>query len=236
MMSLQALIIDPNPTSRGYLWQATLAEVNFQRVKAYSKFDTALNYLQEGAKYDVLLITSQFPKDEIARFVEQAKLSEGGKEAAYVVVLKAAHQNTENIATSMMEGVDGFLFEPFSVQSLRQVAAIAARVKSEFEKQRRRAAISLYVIDVMKALDDYALALFSDTDVVAKNKLFLKSVLPFRKMGPEDLAVYYDVVGEIFEKARPRPPISYKGASLRVRQKAKEQTAKTLTEKPKKQR
>ena len=56
-MLFDAMIIDPNPSSRGFLWQATLANPRFHRVTAYSKFNAALKVLEDGAHYDGLLIS-----------------------------------------------------------------------------------------------------------------------------------------------------------------------------------
>src|SRR5262249_32914468 len=94
-MFFDALIIDPNPTSRGYLWQATLSEPNFRRVKALAGIEEALTHLQNGNRYDVLLITSEMSSETIRNFVPNAKQTDAGKEAAYVVVLKKKDQESE---------------------------------------------------------------------------------------------------------------------------------------------
>ncbi len=226
-MFLRALIIDANPVSRAYLWQATLAGVYFNRVKAYSHTADALRHLQSGYAYDVVLITSTIDREEVRNFISSAKLSEGGKEAAYVMVLKANHQDAENIAFSMMEGTDGFLMEPFSVDSLRQVAAIAARVKGEYERARQRAAIALIVGEIMKSLDDLANAKILGDDTSQQKKKLVASTRALKKLkSGNDLQLYYDLAPEMFEAGKPRPSLGYGGASKRVRERARKLSAK----------
>ena len=227
-----AMIIDPDPTSRGYLWQATLAEVSFHKVKAFSKPDTAVAHLAQGAKFDVMLITSGFGRDDIINFIREAKQTEGGKEAAYIWVLKTVHQTTDNIAFGLIDGTDGFLLEPFSVDSLQQVAAIAARVRKEYDRQRKKVALTLVVKEIMNALDEYALARVTKKGIAAATHEFKKASEVLRKLEQDDLEIYHEVACEMFEKGIPRPPIAYRGASTRVKQKMKEVAAERMMHHP----
>ncbi|MFN8388879.1 MAG: hypothetical protein U0136_01155 [Bdellovibrionota bacterium] len=218
-MYFDALIVDPNPVSRGYLWQATLCEPNFRRVKAVSGLTEALNQLQKGNRYDVLLITSEVQSENIKEFVPQAKQIEGGREAAYVVVLKKKDQDSEKIALGIVDGTDGFLLEPFSVQSLKQVAAIAARVRGEHERQRAKAALSLMLFEIGPKLDAYAESRRTKSDAITPQKEFIRSAQALKRLVAGNEQVYAEVAAEIFEQAPPRVPKGkYKGASKRVRE------------------
>ena len=227
-----AMIIDPDPTSRGYLWQATLAEVSFHKVKAFSKTDTAIAHLAQGAKFDVVLITSGFIRDDIINFIHEAKQTDGGKEAAYIWVLKTVHQTTDNIAFGLIDGTDGFLLEPFSVDSLQQVAAIAARVRKEYDRQRKKVALTLVVKEIMSALDEFALSKVTKKSVAAAAHEFKKATEVLRKLEVDDIEIYHELACEMFEKGVPRPPVAYRGASTRVKQKMKEVAAERMMHHP----
>ncbi len=217
---LDALIIDSNPLSRGFLWQATLAESHFRRVKAVSTLQAALDQLGNH-QFDVILIPSTIDVEDVKRFVSEARQSIGGKESAFVVVLKVPDQTTEKIATGIMDGTDGFLFEPFSVESLKQVAAIASRVKGEHERQRREAATKLLITDLMRRLDEFALAVQADKGAMIHSKErreFLKSSATLKKFRANDLGLYHQLAPEMFEAALPRLVV-YKGASRRLKKK-----------------
>ncbi len=217
-MKLSALIIEPNHLTRGYLWQATMSEEFFARVKAVRKLSDALEQLRGGIEYDVLLVSASFASESIANFVREAKSSDGGKDAAYISVVPSHKIEKEDIAFSIMDGSDGFLFSPFSVSSLREVARVAAKVKVEKEKERYRAAITLLLDGVMQSLDMLALAKFLDKDSSAYKKGLDKAVAPIRKLDPMFIPIYYELMAEILpEQAEPRPELDYEGPSQRVR-------------------
>lgn len=218
-MLFDALIVDPNPFSRGNLWQATLYEPNFRSVKAVSGLSEALAQLQNGNRFHVLLITSEFPSSDIKTFIPDAKRTDSGKEAAYVLVLKKKDQDAENVATSIVDGTDGLLLEPYSVHSLKQVAAIAARVKGEHERERARAAISLMLHDIIPKLDAYAEAKRKQQEPGSSYKDLKRLGAGLKKIVKEHQSAYAEVAHDVFQTASPRQTKSkYKGASKRVKQ------------------
>ena len=218
-MLFDVLIVDPNPNSRSYLWQATLAQANFRSVKAVAELNEALEQLNSGIHYDVLLITSALSSVNINQFVPAAKKTEAGKEAAYVVVLQRRHQNSENVATGIVDGTDGFLLEPFSVHSMKQVAAIAARVRGEHEAARMKTAISIMLEESMEALNVYAECIRKQSDAAAALKDFKRASKGLRKIAKDNFNVYVDLAAESFAHSLPRPPKQrYSGVSNRVRE------------------
>lgn len=225
-MQFRALIVDPNPTIRAYLWQATLANVYFERVKACSKIATALNLLEQHEAYDVILLASTIPKAEMDAFVLTSKQADGGKEAAYIVILKAQHQNTENVAEGLLHGLDGFLLEPFSADSLKRVALVAARVKKEFERQRSEAAIRIIVADILKTLRGYLNATILGEEVNRTRRDLQKSVAALQKIPEEHRDLYFEIATEMFGASAPRPSIGYHGASKRLKKKLQKKRSK----------
>lgn len=221
-MLFDALIVDSDLCSRGYLWQATLAEPHFRRVTAVRALDDALLLLTEGYVFHVLLISHTLERNRINSFVQSAKQTSGGKEAAYVLVLRDSEQTTDNIAFSIMEGSDGFLILPFSVHSLREVAAIAARVKHQHELKKKRAAIQLIVMDLIQALESLAFAKLCHKGEKNCRLRFSKVTASLQKLKEEDLPLYFEVATDLFSTAAPRPLIDYHGISKRVRERLEE--------------
>lgn len=217
---LDALIIDSNPLSRGFLWQATLAESHFRKVKAVGNLPAAIAQLNDN-RFDVILIPSTIAVDEAKQFVSDARHTEGGKESAFVVVLKLPDQTTEKIATGIMDGTDGFLFEPYSVESLKRVASVASKVKGEHERRRKEAATRLLIADIIEKLDTYSSAVQADKGAMShsrERKEFLKAAATLKKFKQIDLGIYYEVAPGMFEAALPKL-IIYRGASKRLKKK-----------------
>lgn len=220
-----ALVIDPNPTGREFLWQIAYAESTFKKVKGVSKIETGLRMLTSGREYDVIFLSSTFGEENIGVFIKQAKQSPGGKEATYICVLKRAGQNTNNVAFGIIDGVDGFLFEPYSVTALKQVAEIATKIKKEYERQRKKAAVTLIVRKIITSLDTYALSQFLGKDMRQAKAAFVKEAVALKRLSDEDIEIYREVITELTEHAAPRPAIAYHGASERVKEKLKKQQA-----------
>lgn len=215
---LSALIVEPNASKRGYLWQATLHEPQFYRVKGLKSLEETLVFLGSNVS-DVLLISSCFPKSKVASFVEQARTLSGGREAAYVTVVPAEEQTKENIALNLMDGLDGFLFIPFSVSSLKEVAKIAGRVKKKFEGEKKKAALKLLLPDLSKAVDNFAVSrmIKSNLEIEMKENL-LEAFGAVKNIAIEFRGDYIDILTEFLESAPPRTLPAYRGASERVKQ------------------
>ena len=217
-MQLRALIIETNPTVRGYLWQATLAEPSFHNVKAVKTLDQALKQMCEGKVYDCVLMSGSIDREKTGAFVQKAKESPGGSEAAFVVVVPMSDQNRENIAVNILEGSDGFLFSPFSVASLREVAAIAMRVKRERARSKKQAALQLVMTDVSEILDSLTLAMFCGQPTDRYRRELKQATAALPRLVGEDTDIYYDALSDAFDQAVPRPKVEYSGASERVKQ------------------
>jgi response regulator RpfG family c-di-GMP phosphodiesterase len=215
------IVVEPDSMKQGYLHQAIRAESSFMKLRCFRNIDGTIKYLRSSEPVDVVLISSTYSQYVINHFVSAAKESKGGKEAAYVLFTPMEIDSRETIASSMIDGMDGVLFSPFSVHSVQEVARIADQVRKKFELQRKKAALFLLLPNVTKALDDLALALYQGISTVpAKKKLVstLDKISPLKK----DLAnEYYTGLFSLLEEAEPRSSDTglYSGASKRLRQK-----------------
>ncbi len=215
--AFSALIVEASPTKRSYLWQATLSEPSFGRVKGMKSLEEALAHLQEGNKFHVLLLSKAFSRKQLSTFITNAKNSSGGKESAYVLVLSDDDQTRETVALSMNDGMDGFLFSPFSVDSLKEVARIAASIKLKFETEKRKASLRIIIPEVTQALDDLALSKIKNKSGGEKEKSLKNKVKNLKEVAYDFREIYIDMLAEICAQAEPRKIPAYEGASERVK-------------------
>lgn len=151
-----ALIVDPNPTTRNYLWQAILATTDFHTVKSATSTKNTIELLTAGKKFDVIILSSQFEQQIIKNFIAEAKKIGSGCQCAFITVVKQSNDRSNNIASGMIDGSDGFLIEPFSTTSLKQVAEIANRVRKEGQEARVRTGLNMMFSEIIPVVDRYA--------------------------------------------------------------------------------
>lgn len=228
--TFSALIIEPSASKRSYLWQATLSEPSFSRVKGIKSLEEAIFHLQEGNAFNVILLSNTFKRQQIASFIEKSKASSGGKEAAYVLVLPEDDQIRETIALTIKDGVDGFLFSPFSVNSLKEVANIAASVKLKFETEKRKASLLLILPDLTKALDSLSLLRLKGKDFSEKEKVFKTQANNLKEIAFDFRDLYIDLLIDECSHCKPRELPAYKGASKRVKELLDRSNKKKKTE------
>lgn len=215
------LIIEPDNQKLGYLYQAVRAEADFVSVKSFRNIESSIQFLRSTERVDVVLISLDFSQYVISHFIEAAKESRAGREAAYVLLSPTDQDARENVAISMMEGMDGVLFSPFSVHSVKEVARIAEQVRKKFDDQRKKAAMMLLLPNMTTALDDVAKAIYDGVNVTPSKKKLMQSVERISPLRKEMLDEYYTNLFTICEGSRPRSSdgIQYTGASSRLRKK-----------------
>jgi CheY-like chemotaxis protein len=216
----RALIVDPNPATRSYLWEAVLADPHFKNVTAAKALEDARGMFQDGYSTDVVLISSTFDAPKISRFVEGIRETEGGKECAIISVMRGAHQENSNLGMLLAEGADGFLLTPFSVFSVGQVAQIAKSVKREHDRRRKLAASQLLSIDLLGMFDALNKKLFLSSSIEGKVKTSMKALQnKIREIiaGEPDLG--REAVVNALKSFEPPKDTLYQGPSQRVKKK-----------------
>ncbi|MBX7137816.1 MAG: hypothetical protein K1X83_07510 [Oligoflexia bacterium] len=219
-----AFIIDSDIDTRMRLRQATSSVQQFGKVTALNEPRDATMKLQSGAEHcDVIFLSCRFDDKEIAEFVRAAKETKFGQDAAYILVLNTNNQDSSTVANSVMLGLDGFLFEPYSVDQLVEITVLSAKVKKERSVARERIALTLMMTDMMNQLD--LVAYLKSTGILPETswKKLTEFAAPLRNLGPESFALYCDIAVAMFSNA-PAPKRSfktenYKGASSRVKRK-----------------
>ena len=222
------LIIDPDSQSRGNLKQAALALPSFKKVYVCSFLREGIDKADGTEPIDVVFVSYRFPQEEVEEFVAEAKKLSRGKDWAYVAVLKAKEQKNDVIANSVIGGLNGFLFEPFSADNLREIAEITAKVKLEAESRRRQAAILVLLKEVSGHLDAVAFYKKRGTETPIANRKLAESSQNLKKFKGEMFGDYVETLIDYFSTIQPPPSLNYNGVSERVRKRMEEKMLKEL--------
>ncbi len=129
----------------------------------------------------------------------------------------------------MISGFDGFLFEPYSADNLREMAEITSRVKHQSEIARQKTALLMILSDISEHIDAVAFYMSQQKDRgVALKKLRAAAVRLEKFSTPELKALYYEAAMNFFEKVPPPPSAAYTGVSQRVKARMQAKMAKKL--------
>ncbi len=218
-----AVIVDCDLDTRMRLKQATASVHHFGKVSQATTLKDALGKLTVEVSTDVCFLSYRFDREEVLGFIREAKNTRGGQDTAYIVVLPQKDQSSSTVATSVLAGFDGFLFEPYSVDQLIELTQLAAKVRKERAGAREEAAIKFLLNDLINQVDQIAYLKAAGYDMGPSMKKFKEISSALTNLAPDSKQKYTQIAVDTFE-ACPLPKKIfqrkiYGGASSRVKKK-----------------
>ncbi len=203
----EALIVDPDPESRMRLRQATSVCGEFASVKLESSLLEALKMMRDRMTCNVIFISQTFASNESREFVKMARETPYGQYAAYIMVLNGSQQNRSGVASNVSGGVDGFLFQPYSVEALRETTAIAAEVRAKATAARKVASRKLLADAIVPQVEKlFGQELIGTPSPQAKYEL--KSVVRSLRDAYENDGEFVSALADLFIAVPPPKPPS----------------------------
>jgi hypothetical protein len=221
-----AVIIDPDSSTRMRLKQATTSVAEFDKVYQSSSIVEAASRLNSGDQMDVCFLSAAIEQTQLDAFILQAKAHKNGEDSAYICVMKGNSQASTSIAGNVISGFDGMLFEPYSVDQLVELTRIAARVRKERSGAREQAAIAIIISDIVKQLNQIAFVKKQGVDPTNLMKKFRNTTETLKRLQPESFQLYFTHVVEAFVSV-PAPQLAleiktYHGPSSRIQKRQQE--------------
>jgi len=155
---MDAMIISPDLEGRMRLKQAMAFVPDFKVVKVMSTLSEALQRLFSGESFGSFFISTLFGQDVAREFIRKSRQTEGGRDAAYVFTFSGEARSAD-VAEDLMQGVDGFLIEPFSVEALQRIYTLAVEVRKQHILARQRSSIRMLSQSAIDGIDEVALSL-----------------------------------------------------------------------------
>lgn len=148
------VVIDESNDRRMRLKAATSSAGIFGDVTLCRDFRVGLDKLKEGRDRVIVFVASGVSETSITTFTKKAKETAKGRDSAYILILDSSSSSNAAIAGSVLEGVDGVLLEPFSVESLLETTKVASTIYLQRRREREESAISCIIQNVLKNVDD----------------------------------------------------------------------------------
>lgn len=233
MKKFNALIVDNDMASRMRLKQTASSVVEFGTVTLLSTPAEAISALTLSTPIDVVFVSWRLGPDIIRPFIQKAKETVQGQDAAYISVMKSASEGNASVAQVMMDGADGILCEPFSVDQLVEITRLSTKVRGERYESRERAALSLLIPDILKQLDLVAHIKASGLAPETSLKVFRELCQRVKERDERSHTIYYQIALNAFENA-PVPHFetktkNYGGVSSRVKKRMEQKMQRDLS-------
>jgi hypothetical protein len=222
-MKFNALVVDSDIQSRMRLKGAASSVSSFKSVQLLNDLKQAQNILTCGDEsIDVIFLSSRCDRSDIRAFIAEAKKSQIGQDAAYVLLLGTSEQAHANLATNVLDGFDGFLIEPYSVDGLMEITHLASRVKGERSLVREKVAIKLLVREIIGQIDVIAQLKSGGAGASISINSLRETCSVLQKLEQHAHAIFHESAIEQLIDA-PVPQIKntriYAGVSKRIKQK-----------------
>lgn len=222
MRTITGLIVDSNEERRIRLKGATQLVTEFSKVAVAPTLRDANEYIATAqAPWDVVFLSNEMNEDAISRFIQSSKKLPAGGNAAYVLILNTEKRGSSDVFTHMRSGIDGLLYEPYSVEQLTDIIELSAKVKQRTPEERESVATRIILQDVIRHLDRMAFLKKLGYDIDKGLKRFATLCHSLTEISPDEMETYHETAINMFEEA-PSPQTLedslYKGPSQRVRE------------------
>jgi DNA-binding NtrC family response regulator len=202
---LSGLVIEAESERRARCSQAARENNSFKRISAISNPREFSVRISQGQVYDVVFIGCSVRVEHINDVVRVAKAH--SEDCTCILVAGAHQQDALTLASTIMGGVDGFLYEPFSVDGLNQVAKIAQELKRVNNERRIKASIQLIIGEMLDTVDDLSFGKLAARRNSDSSGILGKLISTIQQFGNDSMPFYYEeLVERSSERRVPIPP------------------------------
>ncbi|MCB0311068.1 MAG: hypothetical protein KDD42_07525 [Bdellovibrionales bacterium] len=230
MARYQTLSVDTDAKSRNRLKQATSAVPTFGTFVQSTDLRDAHSHINSGQHFDVVFISDRVGLNDATDFIKKAKEQESTQDAAFIIIAATQDEMATMVARNMIGGADGFLCEPYSVDSLTEITELAAKVKKERSDAREKAAMNVLIREACAQITKIAQLRSHDLPTMRESKKLNQMCELFHSLDGDKLEMFYEVAFSHLENAKVPPPLvkEYKGASSRVQRRMEKKAIEKL--------
>lgn len=222
---MKAACISPDVNSRMRFKQIASIVPSISSLQVTGSLREVHEKLNGGLQYGAVFISDRFEEEVTREFILSGKKTPGGSDSAYMLVLNKNVESATTLAKYSLFGIDSFLFEPFSAESLSECISVAQSINQRRSSARQQASISVLISGIIKNVDD-AWAQLCKGESAANSRKSLQHISSLLStLSPELQTIYFDSLIEQTSQlpVPPQRPASkssaYKGVSARIKRK-----------------
>jgi hypothetical protein len=203
---MHTLFVSPDLESRLRFKQVARSTDTLASIYLSSTLGEALDRVRNIPGLGAIYVSSRFQRDFVTSFIGEAKRAPENRQSAYLVVMPGQQAEQQELAAYALGGADGFLMDPFSVESLNETIRVAKQVNKKRSSEQHEVAIDILLGTIVEHIDQAAATLRSG-GAPSNSLKGLKQASETLHALPEGLRNYYlRRVPDFFAKARPFVP------------------------------
>ena len=229
------LVIDTELDNRIKIKQITCSVSVFGSFAQAASLNEGMNKLNGDERIDTIFISEVHEDEELKNFIEAAKKTKWGDEATFILVIKDKEKLKTHMARCMMAGIDGFLCQPYSVESLTEIATLASRLRKERSEAKEVITIKFLMHQISEQISLIAQMKANNLPTAREGRKLVELCDIFKSLDDSKKQKYLMVAIDVFEAAplpRPLAVKSYVGVSSRVKKRMEEKILKQLANNP----
>jgi len=195
--NLNILLVDCKTGSRSQLREILKSEVYKLKLKSAASFAEGLRAIKEEEEdFQVLVVGSHNDKEELINFVQGLRLASQNLQAPLILALHSEHQDTTYIADIYLEGVQGFICEPYSAEELARLLAVVieAPVGEEPDTEKQCKTADFLVSSAIRYIDKMCKQLINGQERSGVTMKALKSVSQSLQRITADITEEYESI------------------------------------------
>jgi hypothetical protein len=220
-MQINSLIICRSAQRRSLLQQGMIDQPLFDQVKYSSVIEDFTPKFRSENNIQLIFISPEYTKENIATFIKEASLHSNLRDAAYVMLVdwELDSEGEQNIEMWKSIGFNGFLVAPYTINSLKEIGQQASKVVKEKLLRRKRESINSYLDLLLSQLNLAALNYQTSNPDFNQNVTEFKNLArSLRTLEQTDFNIFYNaLINLTTEENSKRRDGSYYGSSQRLK-------------------
>ncbi len=198
---LDAVIIEPVLEKRTHFRE--IARDFCKSVSVSSTLQDGAERIRSLKNCDVIYVSSRFDFEAAKQFVANCRKFEVAKDSANLLIAGRELCSESYLAKLSLNGFDGVLVEPASVETFKVSAEIALKARSEKLNLRTRKSIDILVKSLAQQLDELCLKKKTGHIFFMAQEKLKNLGIELKSLNAEGLNLYFETLLECFPERQP---------------------------------
>ncbi len=218
MRAFTSILADPNTDNRAIFKTAVRALPEFGEIYMAGKLDEVRQVIEQTRKpWDLVFVSYRIKPEDVSSFLGVFRDTPAASETAVIQIFKMGEASNTKVATTIAQGFNGILCEPFSGDGLKICAKQAVGLRLNGTKERIKIALAVIIPVVARNAAKTGGKL--ETLLTKEHKELTESCKVLRELAEYCGSTYDIIINEVFDDLKKGVRDEYSGVSKRLKDK-----------------